>query len=162
MSRFLEAFIAIAFIPAIAAAQFPGVRTGDRVRVWLPERYSQMDGPWRRLVLRGTVEAVAGDTLRLGISGAYGSLAVPRATIRRMELSRGWPRRIPSGIERAIGGAIGGAIALALENDPYGSEWPHYKRDWRAAEEGAKYGAMIGFAIGFMFPHEQWKRVRLR
>ncbi len=163
MQRFSSAVTLIALIPALAMAQFPdAVRAGARVRVWLPEQYRQMDGPWRRLVLRGTVDTVLGDTLRLAVPGTGGSLAIPRATIRRLELSRGRPKRVPSAFERAIGGAIGGALALALENDPYGSEWPHYRRDWRAAEEGAKWGAAIGGAIGFLFPHEQWRRVRLK
>lgn len=162
MSRIPGFVAALALLPAIAFAQFPGVTEGQRVRVWLPERYHQMDGPWHRQVLRGTVTALSDDTLRLAIAGTGGTLVVPRSGIRRLELSRGRPRRIPSGIERAIGGAIAGAIEIALQNDPYGREWPHYRRDWRAAEEGAKWGAAIGFGWGFIFPHEQWKRVRLR
>ena len=55
-----------------------------------------------------------------------------------------------------------GAISVALDNDPRGSEWPNYSRDWRAAEEGAKWGAAIGAVAGFIFPTERWRRVRLR
>ena len=33
--------------------------------------------------------------------------------------------------------------------------------DWRAAEEGAKWGAAVGATIGFIFPTERWRRVRL-
>ena len=61
-----------------------------------------------------------------------------------------------------VEGAIAGAITLAMQNDPYGSEWPHYRRDWRAAEEGAKWGAAFGAVVGLIFPHEQWRHVRLR
>lgn len=162
MSRLVQAIVALAFVPAFASAQFPGVTEGQRVRVWLPEQFRQNEGPWHRLVVRGTVASFSSDTLRLNVEGTSGTLAIPRTGIRRMELSRGRPRRIPSGLQRAVVGAIGGAIEIALQNDPYGREWPHYKRDWRAAEEGAKWGAAIGFVWGFVLPFEQWKHVRLR
>lgn len=163
MSGMRRALVALMFVPAVLAAQFPArVQPGVRVRVWMPEQYRQHDGPWKRLLVRGTVDAIASDTLKVSVPGAVGALAIPRSQIRRLELSRGRPRRVPSAFQRAFEGAIGGAISLALENDPYGSEWPHYRRDWRAAEEGAKWGALIGAAIGFVFPHEQWRHVRLR
>lgn len=47
--------------------------------------------------------------------------------------------------------AIVGAITAVLQNDPRGSEWPHYSREWRAAEEAAKWGAAIGATLGFIF-----------
>lgn len=59
-------------------------------------------------------------------------------------------------------GTVAGAIAAALENDPRSTEWPHYNRTWRAAEEGAKGGAVIGAVVGFVLPTERWKRLRLR
>src|SRR5687768_13627519 len=76
--------------PALLHAQFPtDVEVGSRVRVWLPEAHRQADGPWHRQIVRGSVESIAGDTLRLSIPGAFGSVAVPRSSIRRLELSRG-------------------------------------------------------------------------
>ena len=145
-----------------AAAQFPErVQPGVRVRVWLPEAHSQDQGPWRRQLLRATVNGVAGDTLRLEVPGTTGSLGVARANIRRLDVSRG-TSRVASAFERAIGFAIAGAIAAALENDPGSSEWPSYNRDWRAAEEGAKVGAAVGAIVGFVFPTERWRRVRVR
>jgi hypothetical protein len=93
--------------------------------------------------------------------GTLGSLTVARADIRRLDVSRG-TSRVASAVERALGFAIVGAISAALDNDPRGSRWPNYSRDWRAAEEGAKWGAAFGAAVGFMFPTERWQRVRLR
>ena len=58
--------------------------------------------------------------------------------------------------------AIGGAIGFAVMNDPRRSGGPHYRTDWRAAGVGASWGAGIGAVVGFIFPHEQWRGVRLR
>ncbi len=116
----------------VANAQFPAeVRPGTRVRVWIPEMPRQEEGPYRRQLLRGTVESVDGGSLRL---------------------------RIP-GVERAVGGAIGGAITLALLNDPRRRGGPHYRTDWRAAGVGAAWGGGIGAVVGLAFPHERWHRV---
>jgi len=150
-------------IPAVAQAQFPSeVKPGARVRVWLPEPYRQEDGPARRQLLRGTVETVTPDTLRLSIPGTATLLAIPRSSVRRLQLSRGEPSRPASAIERAIGGALGGAISFAAMNDPRRSGGPHYRTDWRAAGVGAAWGAGFGAVVGFVFPHEQWRGVRLR
>jgi hypothetical protein len=145
-----------------AAAQFPErVQPGVRVRVWIPEAQQQENTPWRRQLLRASVGELAGDTLRLVVPGTSGSLTVARADIRRLDVSRG-TSRAASAFERAVGFAIAGAITAAIENDPGSTEWPNYNRDWRAAEEGAKWGAAIGAVVGFVFPTERWRRVRLR
>jgi len=143
----------------LAVAQFPvEVQPGTRVRVWIPEPARQEEGPYRRQLLRGTVESVDGGTLRLRIPGSANSLAIPRASVRRLDVSRGVDRGA-SMIERAAGGAIGGAITFALMNDPRRRGGPHYKRDWRAAGVGASWGAGIGAVVGLIFPHESWRRV---
>jgi hypothetical protein len=147
--------------PAALRAQFPAdLPVGARVRVWLPEPFRQEEGPLRRQLLRGSVSAVAGDTLLLSIPGAVGAVAISRVSMRRLEMSRGVSRPV-SAIERAIGGAIGGAISYAALNDPQRSGGPHYRTDWRAAGVGASWGAGIGAVVGFVFPHERWRRVRL-
>jgi hypothetical protein len=162
MRRHTMLLAVLAFLPAIAAAQFPDrVQNGVRVRVWVPEPYMQEQGPWRRQQLRGTVADVEADTLRLAVPGTDGTLAVPRASIRRLDVSKGRPSRAASAFERAVGFAIVGAISVALDNDPRNTEWPHYRRDWRAAEEGAKWGAALGAVVGFALPTERWRRVRL-
>ena len=145
--------------PRLVAAQLPAeVRPGARVRVWLPEPRRQEQSPEHRQVVRGTVESTDGNVLRLGVPGAAGSLTVPRASIIRLDVSRG-VNRPASMIERAAGGAIAGAVTFALMNDPRRTGGPHYKRDWRAAGVGAEWGGGIGAVLGLLFPHEQWKRV---
>lgn len=156
-------FAMLAVTSAAAGAQFdPRIQPGVRVRAWLPEAQQQHDGGvWRRQLLRATVSDISGDTLRLTVPGTTGSIAVARANLRRLDVSRGTSRPA-SAFERAIEFAIAGAITAAIENDPGSNEWPHYNRDWRAAEEGAKWGAAIGAVVGFIFPTERWRRVRLR
>lgn len=148
--------------PFVAHAQsLTDVPTGARVRVWLPETFRQWDGPAKRQLLRGYVERAEADTLRVTVPGTSGVLAVPRASIRKLEVSRGWPSRPASAVERAVSGAIGGAVTLAVLNDPRRSNWPHYRTDWRAAGVGAAWGGGIGAVVGFLLPTERWRRIRI-
>jgi hypothetical protein len=145
-----------------ASAQFPAdVRPGVRVRVWLPEAQQQENTPWRRQLLRATVGDIGNDSLRLMVPGTAGSLMLARADIRRLDVSRG-TSRVASAFERAFGFAVVGAISTALRNDPGGTEWPNFRSDWRAAGEGAKWGAAIGAVVGLVLPTERWRRVRVR
>ena len=137
------------------------VRSGARVRVWIPEPWLQDGGPWKRQQLRGTVAAVGQDTLHLTVPGTAGTIAVPRESIRRLDVSRGRPSRVASAFERGIGFAIVGAVTTALRNHPDNEEWPNYESDWRAAGQGAIYGAALGAAIGLIFPTERWRRVHV-
>jgi hypothetical protein len=145
--------------PRLADAQFPNeVQPGTRVRVWVPETVRQEQAPDRRQLLRGTVESIDGATLRLRVPGTAGSLAIPRASVRRLDVSEGVSRGA-SMFERAAGAALGGAITFALMNDPRRAGGPHYRTDWRAAGVGAAWGAGIGGVIGLAFPYERWHRV---
>jgi hypothetical protein len=143
----------------LADAQFPAeVQPGTRVRVWIPEVVRQEQAPEHRQLLRGTVESVDGSMIRLRVPGTAGSLAIPRASVRRLDVSRGVSRGA-SMLERAVDGAIGGAIAFALLNDPKRTGGPHYRTDWRAAGVGAGWGAGIGAVLGLGWPYERWGRV---
>jgi hypothetical protein len=151
----------LAGLPGALAAQFPAdVNVGTRIRVWMPEPRRQAEGPLRRQLLRGTVAAFSSDTLRLSVPGAIGTLAIPRASVRRIEVSRGLSRPA-SAFERAVGGAIAGAASWASLNDPRRRGGPHYRTDWRAAGVGASWGAGVGALGGFLWPSERWRRVRM-
>ena len=162
MRHLVIAVAMLAISAAAAGAQFDvRVQPGVRVRAWLPESHQQDRGPWRRQLLRATVTDASTDTLRLTVPGTTGSVAVARANLRRLDVSRG-TSRVASAFERAIGFAITAAISTALENDPGSNEWPNYNSDWRAAGEGAKWGAALGAIVGFVLPTERWRKVRLR
>jgi hypothetical protein len=158
----MRTLIAISLIlatPNLAAAQFPSdIHSGTRVRVWIPEPTRQEQAPERRQLLRGTVESADGSILRLRVPGTAGSLAIPRSSVRRLDVSRGVSRGA-SMVERAAGGAIGGAILFGLLNDPKRTGGPHYRTDWRAAGVGAAWAGGIGAVVGFVWPYERWHRV---
>ncbi len=158
MKRFI--IIGIVLVaPRLAGAQFPSdVQAGMRARVWIPEAVRQEQAPERRQLLRGTIESVDGGTLRLRVPGTAGLLTVPRASVRRLDVSRGVSRGA-SMVERAVGGAMGGAVSFALLNDPKRTGGPHYRTDWRAAGVGAAWGGGIGALVGLIFPYEHWHRV---
>jgi hypothetical protein len=81
-------------IARVADAQFPTeVQRGMRVRVWIPEAARQEQTPDRRQLLRGTVESVDGGILRLQVPGTAGSLAIPRASVRRLDATSVVSRR---------------------------------------------------------------------
>jgi hypothetical protein len=157
------AVVLLTLMSSVASAQLSSqIQPGMRVRVWVPEPWMQEDHtPWRRQLLRGTVASATADTLHLTVPGTAGTLSVARPSIHRLDVSRGRPSRGASALERAFAGAIVGAISVALDNDPDGKRWPNYSRDWRAAEEGAKWGAAFGAALGVIFPTERWRRIRL-
>jgi len=159
MRSLIVVIIFLLVMPRFADAQFPAeIRPGTRVRVWIPEPTRQEQEPARRQLLRGTVESVDGGILRLEVPGTAGSLAIPRAAVRRLDVSRGVSPGA-SMIERAAGGAIGGAIMFGLLNDPRRTGGPHYRTDWRAAGVGAAWGGSIGAVVGLIWPYERWRRV---
>ena len=159
MRSLIVIVIFLLVIPRFAGAQFPAeIQPGTRVRVWIPEATRQQEEPVRRQLIRGTVESVDRGILRLEVPGTAGSLAIPRAAVRRLDVSRGVSPGA-SMIERAAGGAIGGAILFGLLNDPRRTGGPHYRTDWRAAGVGAAWGGGIGAVVGLIWPYERWRRV---
>jgi hypothetical protein len=154
------ALTVLPFIPSLALAQFPDrVQSGARVRVWVPDAYPQDQGPWRRQQLRGTVAELSGDTLRLSVPGTDGTLAVPRASIRRLDVSKGKPSRAATAFERAVTFALVGAVTFGIDHELTGPNDSGV--DWREARLGAAWGAGIGAVVGFVWPTERWRRVRL-
>src|SRR5688572_15632498 len=129
------AVVMLVLMSGVATAQSSDrLQPGVRVRVWVPEPWLQEDqSPWRRQLLRGTLASVTTDSLHIAVPGTEGTLSVARSSVTRFDVSRGRPSRGATAVERAFAGAIVGAISVALHNDPYGSKWPNYSRDWRAA-----------------------------
>ena len=149
----------ILFASSVAGAQFPDdVRAGTRVRVWIPEAARQAEGPNKRQLLRGEVDGVSAETLRLRIPGGSGAIAIPRTAIRRLDVSRGVSRGA-SMFERAVGVGLATAITFGLMNDPANSSGPNFRTDWEAAGVGAAWGAGFGAAVGLIWPYERWRRV---
>ena len=157
--QILVAVALVCALPHLANAQFPAdVKPGTRVRVWIPEPNRQEQAPERRQLLRGTVESVDASIIRLTVPGSMGALAIPRSSVRRLDVSRG-VNGAASMLQRAAGGALAGAVTFGLLNDPRRRGGPHYRTDWRAAGVGAAWGGGIGATVGLIWPFEQWHRV---
>ena len=161
--------VAIAIISALAAtpldlhAQFPSeVQAGTRVRAWVPEEHRQQDASVRGQRLRGTVESIAGDTLRISIPGTTSAVAVPRSSLARLDVSRGEPSRVRSALSHMVDHALlGAAIGLLVTNSPGRSSSPDTRDYLEALGIGAAWGAGSGVAYGLTFPSEQWRRIPL-
>lgn len=157
----MAALVLVSSVTGALAQVDARLQPGTRVRVWLPEAPRQSQGPWHRQLLRGNLSELSADSLWLAVPGAGGRLALARTEVRRIDVSRG-TSRLASALERAFALGVTFAIATALDNDPQGKDWPHYRSDWRAAQQGAWRGAAAGAVIGFVIPTERWRKISLR
>lgn len=148
----------VASSPAPLVAQ---VAVGERVQLSLPEQAGQPDTPWRRgMLIRGSVDRLAGDTLHLRVEGATAPLPVPFTAIRTAWRSRGVPSRAASALRRGLEtGLIVGLFAFATYNV---DRWDFGQSSRaQAGVAGAAIGALAGAVHGALFPAERWREVRL-
>ena len=146
-------------LPSTLPAQWPEeLADGARVQARLPETQYQM-GSRRGHLLRGRVTVLTSDTLYLAVTDSVGPLAIPRALVQRLELSRGVPSRALSALRQGVvSGAVGAFSALAafsLVDESGGTD---------AGEAALVYGGIsfaAGAIVGALFPRERWKRLRL-
>jgi hypothetical protein len=136
------------------------VDTGARVRVSVASDVRQT-WPFASRVHRfqGVIRALTADTLYVELPNTVGGVAVPRASIRWLEVSLGrsrLARAIEVGIISAV---IFGARLAAVHQDPE-------TRRFDSAAQAFAVGAAMGFAAGAYFgsrlPSERWAPARLR
>jgi hypothetical protein len=137
------------------------VDTGARVRVSVASDVRQT---WplaaRAHRFQATVQAISPDTLYVVLPNTVGRVAVPRPSIRWLEVSLGKPSRLARAIEVGIIGAvIGGARIRAAHEDP---ETKQYEATWKAVAVGAAMGFGAGVYFGARQPSERWAVARLR
>ncbi len=140
--------------------------TGTRVRVSLGESRRQMESRMeRRLALRGEVTAENADSIWIRPTNSTGSLGIAKPAIRAMWTSRGEPRRIRSLLVDGIRGALFGVIETWIVTGVYQRADGRfiYDSDTRgeAIQKGALYSAAVFGTIGFIWPAEYWRRIRL-
>lgn len=141
------------------AQDLSSLRTGERVRVIIPEAFAQPEVPGvGRHSLRGNVSRVVADSLFLSIPGTAGELGIARASIKRIDRSRGVPSRPISAIRRGLATAVvvGGFAALTFDLP---SHWDANSRG-DAALRAAAFGGSVGLVHGALFPTERWRRLR--
>jgi hypothetical protein len=157
----LWATLALAAGSAPAAAQFPAVvEPGARVRVAVADSARQFAFGPRAQLVHGTVVARAADTLYLAVPNAAGTLAVPRASVRSLAVSRGVPSRTRSAFTQAARHAALGALAFFAMHGVDGRDRP-FRSPGQATLVGGAVGFGVGAVIGARSPVERWRAVRL-
>jgi hypothetical protein len=152
------ALLAIALLSRGAEAQWPReIESGNRVRVTVPEAELQR-GSRRGHSLRGTVARLDPDTLYLRITDSLPPLAIPRAWIKRLDLSRGVPPRVTNAARVGLFWAAIGALELLLYN---GVDDSNTLSAGQATLLGAGVGLALGATFGALYPTERWRRVPL-
>lgn len=97
-------------------AQWPADVTPDtRVQARLPETQYQIDGP-RGQLIRGRIAALAPDTLYLAVTDSLGPLAIPRALVQRLQISK-------SALARCERAAAGSPLGSFLCTTRTGRVW---------------------------------------
>lgn len=139
----------------------PPVPVGSRVQVTIPDAAAQRVTPFvRTQLVRGEVTRIVTDTIYVRPAPALGSLAVPTASVRRLDVSLGPPRRSSSALVRGIEHAVVFALAGVLLYSEGEREFGVTSRS-EAAALGAGVGLVGGAVIGALAPFERWQRVRL-
>ena len=136
------------------------VDTGARVRVSVASGVRQT-WPFASRVHRfqAVIRGVTADTLYVEMPNTVGRVAVPRASIRWLEVSLGRSRLARAIEVGIIGAVIFGARVAAAHQDPE-------TRQYGSAAQAFAVGAAMGFAAGAYFggrmPSERWAPARLR
>ncbi len=164
----------LAFVPlASATAQVPPpIKVGDRVRVTAPDLRRR----------EGTVQLLTTDSLVLVVRGAWpvqwlttdglvvrNRLAIPLASVTRLEVSRGRKSRVGRGA--GIGLLGGGLLGLTISSGVLprnggcrGAGFVEPPREVCVAlgtVGGAVVGTLLGVVVGAMASTDKWKAVPL-
>jgi hypothetical protein len=144
--------------PASLAAQAWPVPVGARVRVW-----NEQDRLSGVLSTRGIVLAVTPDTLLLTEEWTESPLAIPTASVTRIDVSRGViPRRegILRGAKRGfvVGLMLSPLLILERRKDHDGTRQWAENVLYSTTVSGA-HGAVVGGFLGTTLRHTRWERL---
>lgn len=149
------AFLALACFPHRTFADESDVERGDRVRV-------------STLTLdkkSGVVESAAPGVLSIRLDGELGSISIPVAELKSIEISHGPRTRCAAAWSKGKWGAlIGGisGISLGFQHEEVGEEGLSFgEAALLGAWSGGLIGGLIGAAIGAGNPGEVWENVSL-
>jgi hypothetical protein len=144
-------------IISVAGAQLLGkprlIEVGDRVRIGIRQDTSRSTFVAGQQI-RGTVHAIAPETLYLELPGPIGTVPIPRAAIRGVYVSTGTPSRAASALDFGSAGALLGGLFLP-------SFIPHAQQRFGSSGRAVAASVGIGFGvsvlIGALFPYEHWR-----
>lgn len=168
-----RAFLRYYLVPSIALAlaanttavfaqrPFPATLTaGSRVRVAIADTVLQSPLGFSGQLIYGTVSARTDDTLYLTIPNTTGSLAVPRARMLSLAISKGMPTRGRSVAVYGARYAVLGAAMFYLLHGAGRNDGALGSRG-AATAAGGGVGLALGVFLGARAPVEQWRNVRL-
>ena len=145
--------LALVLLPAQAMAQeAASLPAGTRVRIERPDTLRFAPLVRRSRFVIGSVVRATPDTMYLEL-GVPGTLAISRSAMRSLAVSRG-ASRARSAVQQAL---FAGLVLGALAYSP-----PHDGRD-RSLNDAAAWaagGVVLGAAVGYASPYEQWRRLR--
>ena len=149
----------LAFVPlaSVTAQEAPPVKVGDRVRVTAP-------GVRRR---EGTVQLLTTDSLVMRPGYGAWPVAIPLASVTRLEVSRGQKSRM--GLGAGIGLLGGGSLGYLISSGRIGARCsgssflvPSPEACIQLATVGgAVVGTLIGLVVGAVFTTYRWEEVPL-
>ncbi|HEU4994157.1 MAG TPA: hypothetical protein VFT29_05030 [Gemmatimonadaceae bacterium] len=159
-SRFIVTFLVVSACVPLLDAAAQQLAPGDRVRITIRERQAQDEAPaTRRLILRGDLVRLEGDTLFLRPAGTVGELGVARSAAVTIHRSRGVRSRAESAVRSGVGFAILGALFAGVNyQEPHRTYGVAHRGD--AFALGAGIGAAFGIVYGAILPTERWQRIR--
>lgn len=141
-----------------AAAVDTTVEKGARIRVSVASAFRQSAFGSRVERLRGTVRAISPDTLYVELPNVVGAVAIPRASIRRVEISLGPSRRGRALQAGTICAVIFGLRMWVAHEDPRSRR---FGEAWQAVAIGGAIGFSAGAWFGSRWPYERWRAARL-
>lgn len=151
-----SASLALAF--DASAQRGDTLQVGVRYRITLPDFPDRPDpqlAPSRWLT--GTFVGRRGDSVLVQPHPTTGVVAVPLASIDRLERSRGISR-LGGALENGIAGAAFGALFAAVFYDRYVHS-NGFETRGRAAGTVAAYVGGSAFIASALFPTERWRRI---
>jgi len=143
-------------IPVTAAAQAARVNVGDRIRVTAANHPVQI----------GKVTSVDAASIGLQADGAAAPVSISRATVKRIDISRGVKTKGQAAKKGALRWGIimgiAGAILLGLQHEEVGTDEGGVSVGHAAALgawSGALFGGLVGAAVGAGRAGEKWEKI---
>jgi hypothetical protein len=131
--------------------QTDSLRAGQRARVWQSVRGAGV------IETKGTVQSIAGDSLRLAVPRLSRPVSIPWSTVTHAEVSEG-PGSGPHWRSTLIGAGFGAVIG-AISGVVIGNAGN--KNAAKLGFAGIGIGVVGGGVVGYFLPGEEWRSALL-
>jgi len=149
--------VQVGYTPCVAQ-EIPAVTIGDRVRI------KALSVSWRPLA--GSIVTLNADSLILKLDKEDIPLAIPHASVTKLEVSRGKERNAGkgAGIGLLIGAGVGALAGISAGDDCSSGQFLCFSGPQKAlilGVEGGGIGFLSGAFIGFFILTNRWEEVPL-